>query len=195
MTENLLWIDLETTGLSAQDDVPLELGLILTNKWGDELASHSWLVYEEDNVNFMNAVDNCPEVVERMHHTSGLWLALENEESYTRDNLDRVACRWLQSQGVPPGVIPMTGSSIGSLDRPFVQHHFPNLNKFFNYRNVDISSIKEICARLNPVLFEQVKELIGGKETAAHRVLEDCRGSIYEYTLYVENFLIVGDDE
>lgn len=190
---NLLWIDLETTGLVASTEVPLELGLILTDKWGEELAAESWLIYEDDNMHFLDCIDNAVPFVKEMHTKSGLWTDLQSQHYWTRDNLDRAACRWLQDLGVESGVLPMTGSSIGSLDRPFVQHHLPNLNKYFNYRNVDISSIKEICDRVNPALMAQLKPFTGGKEDSEHRVLADARASIYEYILYIENFLITED--
>ena len=102
------------------------------------------------------------------------------------------AVDWLIEIGVPPQSLPMAGSSIGSLDRPFALTHFPNLNGFLHYRNVDISSIKEICRRRNPELYENMmRDWEANGSEPQHRVLEDCYSSYDEYQMYLREFLIV----
>lgn len=187
---DLLWIDLETTGLLPSRDVPLELGLVLTDRWGGIKAERSWLIMEDTAFtdSLVRAYNDV--VVNKMHTESGLWDALESDEfSVSRYRAQTLACDWLTENEVRFGTLPMTGSSIGSLDRPFVQYHFPELNRAFNYRNVDISSVKEICKRVNPELFEKLKETIDTKAGAKHRVLDDIHASIREYKAYLDNFL------
>lgn len=196
--EHLIWIDLETTGLSAKKDMPLELGLAITDKWGDISAQHKWLVYE-DTLAFKKAMGRgyAHPVVGSMHEKSGLWDDLVERQAFalTRSNLDGVADSWLGDHGVVKGKLAMAGSSIGSLDRPFVLEHFPLLNERFSYRNVDISSIKELCRRLNPRIFEKMPEVTGYNPTkVSHRVLGDIWDSIVEYKYYVDNFLFVAED-
>lgn len=193
----LLWIDLETTGLSATSDVPLELGLAVTDMWGKIFAERSWLIHEE-NPAFSHAMARGAdhEIVGPMHDKSGLWDDLTDhpDRALTRAEVDMMADNWLASQGVLPGTLPMCGSSIGSLDRPFILAHFPTLNQRFSYRNVDISSIKELCRRFNPRIFEAMPATGYDSSNAAHRVLEDIHTSIKEYQFYLDNFLFVSED-
>ena len=194
---SLVWIDLETTGLSAQDDVPLEVGLKLTDKDGFIHAERKWLV-NEFNFQYHEAIERgkAHEFVGPMHEKSGLWDALD-DNGYVlvqpRYEVDQQMCEFLDEHEVPFGSFGLTGSSIGSLDRPFCLVHFPKFNEQVGYRNIDISSVKELCKRHNPVLFENLQRVLGSKEDAVHRVLEDIDASILEYRAYVENFLIVED--
>jgi oligoribonuclease (3'-5' exoribonuclease) len=196
MTDELMgWTDLETTGLSARDDVPLELGIIITDNYGREIASRSWLINEKNNSNFQRAIlrgkEN--EFVGPMHEKSGLWDALEKEPTWPRREVDLAAVKFLKDWKVEQGDLPLCGNSIGSLDRPFILVHFPELRDFLSYRNIDMSTFKEICKRRNPGLYENLKPIIGTKELADHRTLSDCRASIREYQTYCEEFLILED--
>lgn len=189
------WLDMETTGLEANLDVPLELGMILTDEWGNELHSWQTLVWEEDDKVFQRGVKRgkLNEFVCAMHEKSGLWSDLETFDTMTRDEADQAAVDWLKSKGVEQGQLAMSGNSIGSLDRPFALIHFPKLNAFLSYRNIDMSSIKELVRLTNPDLYENLKPIIGTKENADHRVLGDCRAALAEYKAYLEEYLIVGD--
>lgn len=193
---SLIWIDLETTGLSAQDDVPLEVGLKLTDKDGFVFAERKWLVNEE-GAWFKRCIERAKynEFVGPMHEKSGLWDALDDDEfpGQPRYEVDQQMCEFLDEHEVTFGALGLAGSSIGSLDRPFCLIHFPKFNLQAGYRNIDISSIKELCKRLNPGLFVNLSAFLGSKEDAKHRVLEDIDASILEYRAYVENFLIVED--
>lgn len=195
-----LVIDLETTGLDANQEVPLEAALILVDEWGNEI-SHMDHVVAEPGPLYANRIAAAKQnqIVGPMHEASGLWLDLDaatkDVETLTRDEFDEAVVEWLMSHSVEPRTLPLMGSSIGSLDRPFVLRHFPKMNKFLSHRNVDISSFKEVCERLNPELAASIKELTGGKENSEHRALADARASIYEYQLYIENFFFVADEE
>jgi len=188
----LAFVDMETTGLDADKDVPLELGIILTDDYGEAIAARSWLINEQ-KVEYNQAIQNMSPFVTSMHQKSGLWRALESSETFERTDADQEAVAFLQNEGVEEGVLGMAGNSIGSLDRPFAIKHFPRLDKFLGYRNIDMSSFKEVCKRVNPVLFEKLKPIVENKETADHRALGDCRASIREYQAYLDNFIFVGD--
>lgn len=187
-------VDLETTGLSASLDVPLEVGISLIDKEGFSFASASWLVWESD-AEFLAGVTRGREnkFVEPMHTKSGLWADLENPQQakMTRSNVDEELCEFLTDNGARFGTVPMMGNSIGSLDRPFCLEHFPMFNEALSYRNIDMSSIKEILKAVNPVLFENLKPIISNKESATHRVLDDIDACITEYRAYLDNFFFV----
>lgn len=193
----MAWIDLETTGLSASLDVPLELGIVLTDDHLNVIDSCEWLIME-DNDDYKWGLERGHKdpFVEPMHQKSGLWEDLINRNfaKMTRANVDDEACQFLQDNGVKYGTLPMCGSSVGSLDRPFTLVHFPAFNEALSYRNIDISSFKEACRRVNPELFENLKSVAHKKASASHRVMEDIEDSILEYKSYLDNFLITGDN-
>lgn len=188
------WVDMETTGLDAYSDVPLELGIVLTDLEGGIIAEKKWLVYEQDNERFMAGVrrGHAHPYVSQMHEESGLWDDLLVFKTYARDEVDAEAEAFLIENGVTvEQQIGMAGNSTGSLDRPFSLIHFPKLSFHLGHRNIDISSLKELCKRRNPGLFEQIKHIVENKEAATHRVLDDCRACINEYLTYCDEFLIV----
>lgn len=188
----MCWIDLETTGLDAYEEVPLELGLKITDEVGFVLAKNSWLIHD-DTSSFDEKIADARdhEIVGPMHEASGLWHDLQHRETMTYNSIfrtDHLVVKWLEENGVPEG-LPMCGNSIGSLDRPFVLAHFPALNQYLSYRNIDMSSLKEICKMVNPGLYENLKPIIGTKADADHRVMGDIDASIIEYRAYLDNFL------
>lgn len=195
-------VDIETTGLDAQLDVPLELGIILIDKVGNELASHSWTVYET-NWMFQKGIKRGKDnpYVNKMHTENNLWRDI-GFSGLNRNTVDDRACIWLEENGVHSQSrvsgaefdgIGMMGNSTGSLDRPFTLFHFPMLNQYLGHRNIDMSSLKEVCKRNNPHLWKQIEPLVGFKKDAVHRVLEDCRVCIREFQTYLDEFLIVED--
>lgn len=198
------WFDMETTGLDANKDVPLELGIILTDELGNEIASNKWLVIES-NETYGEGIrrGSSNPFVNKMHSDSGLWDDLADIKDFSRDQADEAAVAWMESVGVRGQSrgegddfdgLGMAGNSIGSLDRPFVLVHFPKLNAFLGYRNIDLSSLKEICKRNHPALYQNLKPIIGTKSDAKHRVLDDCRASIREFQTYLDEFLILPED-
>lgn len=195
MKPTMCWFDIETTGLDANKDVPLEMGIVLTDDWGGEIASAKCLIME---TNFVYEIGitrgKANNYVRNMHEESGLWDDLACYPKLTRNETELKMIQFLKDWGVEAGTLAMCGNSIGSLDRPCTLVHFPNLNEFLHYRNIDMSTIKEICRRVNPGLFENIKPFVENKEAATHRVLDDCRASIREYQVYLEEFLIVGDE-
>jgi oligoribonuclease len=191
----MAFVDMETTGLDANEDVPLELGIVLTTREGDHIAEWKVLVWEEGIRDFMHGFDRAlnNEFVCQMHNDNDLFADLATFDTVTRDEAAEQAVEFLILHGVEEKIMPMAGSSTGSLDRPFTIRHFPKLNNFLSYRNIDISSIKELLKLNNPGLWEKIEPQLGSKEDAAHRVLEDCYAAIKEYQIYRDEFLIVED--
>lgn len=195
MTEEVLkpemfWIDLETTGLDAQTEVPLEIGVILTDRYLNTVDSWKAIIWEDTGL-YIKAARDCVDFVKDMHTKNGLWADIDDPHTHVleRKTIDEVLCDWLELSGVEPRTFSMAGSSIGSLDRPFVQEHFPKLNEFLHYRNIDISSIKELCRIWRPDLLEAYEKQ-APSEAKWHRVLEDAQGSIDEYKFYIQSGFI-----
>ena len=196
MTDNrLFWMDLETTGLEANADVPLEIAWGLTDEWGNNLDSATGLVFEHTTkYGIRIARAKSHKFVGPMHTKSGLWddidkCALRQDFlDHSRHMLDDLIVKWLVAHDVEPQSMPLCGNSIGSLDRPFLLVHFPLLNEFLSYRNIDISSFKETCRRVNPELFDRLRPVAETKDAASHRALDDLKASIVEYQAYLDNF-------
>ena len=191
-------LDMETTGLDARHEVPLEVGIKLIDVFGEVYAEESWLVYEEGKT-YENARNEADPFVQNMHVASGLWVDLDTARSSaiqvnTRAEADESMCKWLDDQGVRFGTLPMMGNSIGSLDRPFALIHFPNLNNTLSYRNIDMSTVRLLLKANNPGLWENVEPLVGGSADSQHRVLDDIDACIREYKVYRDEFLICGEE-
>lgn len=191
-------VDIETTGLSAWDDVPLEIGIQLIDKYGQRHAYWETLVFES-TTQYVSAIERAKkhEIVGPMHEASGLWkdidpLGYEGVE-ITRGEVDDVLSSFVKDF-VGDRKIPMMGASIGSLDRPFTLAHFPRLNETLSYRNIDTSTLKELCRHNNPDLFNNIhRELSARFPGGGHRVQQDINYSIAEYVMYRDNFFFVED--
>lgn len=193
-------VDLETTGLDANEDIPLEIGVALINVDGNILADTEFLIHDETS-EWKEKVAHGQRhpFVGPMHEKSGLWADLDNREVShihwgSRYVVDQYLCDFLDENEVTVGTVPMLGNSIGSLDRPFCIRHLPMFNQTLSYRNIDMSTIKELCKAHNPTLFENLKPIIGTKEDAPHRVMGDIEACIREYRAYVENFFFLEDN-
>jgi oligoribonuclease (3'-5' exoribonuclease) len=194
-----VFVDLETTGLDAYEDVPLEIAFVLTDEWGTEIDAVDMLIHD-GTAAFKDQIHKGKQhkIVGPMHEKSGLWKDLDNREMLPNwggvYEVEEELIKWLQANDVPKGEIPMAGNSIGSLDRPFLIAHFPKLNQYLSYRNVDMSSFKEVCRKTNPVLYQNIEPIIGHKADASHRALDDARASVREYQTYLDEFLITGEN-
>lgn len=193
-------VDIETTGLSAEEDVPLEIGLMLIDIEGNEYGSIS-MVVAEDTEHYRKAMDRMDAndgFVRDMHTKSGLLADIAAGLGGTegprispasRAEADSVCVSWLQSRHIKAFTLPMFGNSIGSLDRPFCIRHFPKLHAFLHYRNVDMSSFKEVLRHHDPDEFAKHKDLLDGKSNAKHRVYDDLEACRTEFKTYLRYFL------
>lgn len=175
---NLIWIDLEMTGLDPQRDQIIEIATLVTDATLNELAVGPVLAIHQPDA-LLDAMD---EWNTKQHGASGLTERVRNSEmdstSAQRQTIDFLA-RW-----VPPGASPMCGNSICQ-DRRFLARLMPELEAYFHYRNLDVSTVKELARRWAPPVYD------GFKKDSSHLALEDIRDSIAELRHYRDNFLKV----
>ena len=192
-TVEKIWIDTETTGLE-DDDVILELGLILTDKWGNEIADASWLVGENDP-RYFEAINRGMkhEIVGSMHEQSGLWKDWEQGDYESPKKVAYEAINFLQEWGVKAGSLPMSGRSV-HFDRRKLSFEMPLLEAFFHYRNYDISTLYQTAQDHNPNIAAHAR-LMGNQVLEQHRVMHDLRSTIAEYQVYLTELIFVEGEE
>jgi oligoribonuclease len=172
---NLIWIDLEMTGLNTEVDQIIEIATIITDSALNILEEGPALAIHQSNA-ILSGMDSWNT---QQHAKSGLVervrMSLVNEVEAEHRTLE-----FLQEY-VPRNKSPMCGSSICQ-DRRFLHRCMPELEKYFHYRNLDVSSIKELVKRWAPALSE------GFSKNSTHLALDDVRDSIRELKYYREHF-------
>ena len=166
-------MDLEMTGLDPATCVVVEVASLVTDDELEVVAEGPDLVVA-CAPNKLAAMD---EVVRDMHRSSGLLAAIESSTI----TLEEAGSRTLDfiKQHVPePRTVPLCGNSIGT-DRRFLAAHLPEIENWLHYRSIDVSTVKELCRRWYPQVYETVPEKKG-----AHRALDDIRESIAELRHY-----------
>ncbi|MBX9706252.1 MAG: oligoribonuclease [Gammaproteobacteria bacterium] len=173
---NLIWIDLEMTGLDTQYDHIIEIATIVTDKHLNILAEGPVLaLYQPEGV--LNAMDSWNQ---KQHRESGL-LARVQDSELTAADAERETLAFLKRY-VPEGKSPICGNSICQ-DRRFLHREMPNLDKYFHYRNLDVSTLKILAQLWAPEVYS------GVKKHSAHRALDDIKDSIAELRHYRDSFL------
>ena len=169
--DNLAWIDLEMTGLSPEADRILEVATVVTDKDLNVLAEGPVLaVHQSDLV--LAGMDDWNQ---RTHGASGL-IARVRASTVDEAGAEAATVAFL-SEWLAPGTSPMCGNSICQ-DRRFLARYMPLLERHFHYRNLDVSTVKELARRWAPTL--------AFKKKSTHRALDDIRESIAELTFYRE---------
>ena len=164
--DNLIWIDLEMTGLDPDHDLIIEIATVVTDKELNKVAEGPVIaIHQEDSV--LEAMD---EWNTTQHTKSGL-LERVRESEYTVADAERQTIEFLQEY-VPANVSPMCGNSICQ-DRRFLYRWMPDLEKYFLYRNLDVSTLKELIKRWTTG-DDQFKK------NASHLALDDIYDSIEE---------------
>ena len=169
--DNLIWIDLEMTGLDPAADFILEIATVVTDKSLNVLAEGPEFAIRHELAR-LEAMDDWNR---NQHRKSGLWqrvlesnVDIARAEAVTMDFLTR----W-----VPAGKSPMCGNSICQ-DRRFLHRLMPRLERFFHYRNLDVSTVKELARRWAPEVAR------GFVKESKHTALSDIRDSIEELRYY-----------
>jgi oligoribonuclease len=168
-------MDLEMTGLEPQRHVIVEIATIITDDQLNIVAEGPDLVVHASPEQLAEMGD----FVTEMHTKSGLLRAIE-QSTTTAGEAEAATLAFLKAYIDEENSVPLCGNSIGT-DRRFLQEFMPRLEAFFHYRNVDVSTIKELARRWNPEVLAALPE----KETS-HRALDDIRESIAELVHYRE---------
>jgi len=179
ISDNLVWIDLEMTGLDPLADHVIEIATIVTDPELRVVAEGPVLAIHQDEAT-LSAMDEWNRTT---HSASGLIKRIR-ESSVTAAEAERQTLEFLR-QHAAPGASPMCGNSICQ-DRRFLAREMPALEKFFHYRNLDVSSLKELARRWAPQVFA------GVQKSSAHLAVDDVRDSIRELEHYRRHFLRLG---
>ena len=173
---NLIWIDLEMTGLVPEKDIIIEIATVVTDANLNVLAEGPSLAIHQDN-KYLESMD---EWNTHQHTKSGL-IQRVKESEISVNEAEKQTLDFLMKY-VDPGASPMCGNSICQ-DRRFLYNYMPKLEKFFHYRHIDVSTLKELAVRWKPDIvttsFKQSK----------HLALSDIYDSINELKYYREHFI------
>ncbi len=172
---NLIWIDMEMTGLDPDKDRVIEIATIVTNA--------SLAIVAEGPVIAIRQADAVLEGMDswnRDTHTNSGLIDRVRESDYDESSASAETIDFFK-QHVEPENSPMCGNSVCQ-DRRFLYRWMPDVERYFHYRNLDVSSVKELCNRWAPQIAQ------GLKKKSTHQALQDIRDSIEELRYYRENF-------
>jgi oligoribonuclease len=174
--KNLIWIDLEMTGLEPERDRIIEIATIVTDSDLNTIAEGPVIAIHQSN----ELLDGMDEWCTRTHRENGLTQRVKDSATSERE-AELATIKFLEEH-VDKGASPICGNTIGQ-DRRFLVKYMPELEAFFHYRNLDVSTLKELVNRWKP-------SIIGGfKKQGTHLALDDIRDSILELQYYREHFL------
>ena len=169
--ENLIWIDLEMTGLDPDHDSILEIATVVTDRNLEILAEGPELAIRHDQAR----LEGMDDWNRNQHRKSGLWQRVL-ESTVDMATAEAMTVEFL-NHWVPANKSPMCGNSICQ-DRRFLYRRMPRLEKYFHYRHLDVSTLKELARRWAPDVAK------GFSKESAHTALSDVRDSIAELRYY-----------
>jgi len=172
--DRLVWIDCEMTGLDLEVDQLVEIAVVVTDFELHVLDEGFQVVIKPDQ----SALDHMNEFVTEMHRTSGLLEEIPSGVSVAEAEFRTL--EYIQRFVPVEGKAPLAGNTIGT-DRMFLARYMPRVDRWLHYRNVDVSSIKELSRRWYPRVYFNAPAKNGG-----HRALADIRESIRELAYYRE---------
>jgi oligoribonuclease len=176
---NLIWVDLEMTGLNPDTDRIIEIATVVTDKDLNVLAQGPNLVVHQSD----EALDAMDEWCTTHHGESGLTQRVK--DSTLSDADAEAETLMFLKEWVEPGASPLCGNSIWQ-DRRFLVRYMPFLDAFCHYRNIDVSTLKELARRWHPEVLK------GFQKQGSHRALDDILESIGELKHYREHFIRLG---
>ena len=180
--QNLIWIDLEMTGLDPDTDVIIEMATIVTDSQLNVLAEGPELAIAH-SLATLEAMDDWNR---NQHGKSGLWRRVLEEGVPLADAEARTLA--FLKEWVPVNASPMCGNSICQ-DRRFLHRLMPSLERHFHYRNLDVSTLKELARRWAPEVLE------GVRKQSAHTALSDVHDSIGELRHYRQHMARLASDQ
>jgi oligoribonuclease len=178
ISENLVWIDCEMTGLNPELDCLVEVAVVITNSELEILDAGLDVVIKPRPESWRNMSD----FVRNMHTESGLVNEVENGLSL--EEAEKVILDYIKQFVPNEKEAPLAGNTIGT-DRMFINKYMPKLDQHLHYRNIDVSSIKELTRRWYPRVYFQMPKKDGG-----HRALADILESIKELRYYRETVMV-----
>ena len=173
---NLIWIDMEMSGLMPHSDRIIEVALVITDAQLNVVAEAPVLVVHQSET----ILDNMDKWNKSTHAKSGL-IDKVKASKQAEDEVEADMIAFLQKH-IPPNISPMCGNSICQ-DRRFLARMMPKLEAYFHYRNLDVSTLKELVKRWKPDI------LVGLTKQGKHEALADIYDSIAELKYYREHFI------
>ncbi|WP_138275531.1 MULTISPECIES: oligoribonuclease [Rhodoluna] len=178
ISENLVWIDCEMTGLNPESDCLVEVAVVITNSELEILDEGFDVVIKPREDSWANMND----FVRNMHTESGLINEVENGLELA--DAEHLILEYIKRFVPNAKEAPLAGNTIGT-DRMFLNRYMPELDQHLHYRNIDVSSIKELTRRWYPRVYFQMPKKGGG-----HRALADILESIQELRYYRETVMV-----
>lgn len=176
--KNLAWLDMEMTGLNPDTDRIIEVAMIITDSDLNILAQSEVLVIHQPD----SIIDHMDKWNTTTHTRTGL-VDKVKASTLTETEAEEKLLAFI-SEWIPEKASPMCGNSIHQ-DRRFMVRHMPRLEAYFHYRNLDVSTLKELARRWNPAIVK------GISKKGAHQALDDIKESIEEMAYYREHFLTI----
>ncbi|MEZ9233637.1 oligoribonuclease [Vibrio amylolyticus] len=176
--QNLIWVDLEMTGLDPETHKIIEIATVVTDSELNILAEGPVLAIHQGE----DELDKMDEWCTTTHTGSGL-VERVRQSSVTEEQAISQTIEFLE-KWVPKGKSPICGNSIGQ-DRRFLYKHMPELEQYFHYRYIDVSTLKELTRRWKPEVLD------GFSKSGSHLALDDIRESIAELQYYRKTIISI----